>query len=829
MAQPDPPLPDNSMPQRDTSRRRVFVRLLVLACLIVVACAVIYLALSYFAPARVPVPWTPPTPTPLVVPKPWTAPEGVREPVPALYARDDPPGGIDYGRDHPEYGPVGGYIRVRWIDIHTGWGRFNWEAIDKYLRGADGMTVTLADGRVVAKPMVLTVAIYSQAGDDPTSFADHAPKWLREGVLGGCYTIGSGECVEQPVPCYDDNRYQSAFKDMVMALGDRYGDNRLITAVAIAAGYDEETAATRLVEINGCEYWKDLYELVTKAEYEDFVKKAMDWYRDAFPNTPLYIQAGNAEWDHREIFVDYASKKSPPIGYKPNAIAPDVNAAYGWDSTHTGRGLIQLAEAYRDKIPLAYEPKAAPYQIPKQERRQHAYWMTLNALAHDADFIDYQSYCRQLPIEECSWFPYLAAADGAPDYFGGFTNFVARNLGQNSSTSHEVWIVLRDSEFPTGRYVSGEPGDWDHLLYRRTPGDSDATTIAWAESLPTQARLQVYGRQLRLTNGQLLSFDVEDTWIHHSQMPVDGGGETTYVMRIWYLDRGLDRFTIAYKNHRGEQQQIEVRKEGTDRVVSTSLSLPDLLLENQMDQAVDFVLDDEGDGEEYLHLIWLGASAAGHDSLLTPTAMPTLPAAGPTATPTPSETIIRQEAEDGFLAEPMGKTFDTTSSSGFYILSREGSGDHSMGHVTFSLAIPRSGNYWLWGRVRGPDTSSDSFYVSVDRSNEMEWHFRSGDWLWAKVTDGQGAPQAWSLGEGEHTVTFRTREDGAQLDVIEMVNSAAYMPEFVEPWATDTPTPTRTPTVTPTATPSPTPTHADRYTDHHTHSNGSADAHRYTD
>jgi len=155
------------MPQQDGSRRRVSVWLLVvLACLIIAACAVIYLALSYFAPAWVVGPWTPPTPTPVAVSKPWTAPAGVREAVPALYARDDPPGGIDYGRDHPEYGPVGGYIRVRWTDIHTGWGRFNWEPIEKFLRGAEGMTITLADGRVVAKQMILTVAIYSQSGQD---------------------------------------------------------------------------------------------------------------------------------------------------------------------------------------------------------------------------------------------------------------------------------------------------------------------------------------------------------------------------------------------------------------------------------------------------------------------------------------------------------------------------------------------------------------------------------------------------------------------------------------------------------------------------------------
>jgi hypothetical protein len=299
---------------------------------------------------------------------------------PALYARDDLPSGIDYAREHPEYGPVGGHIRVRWNDIHTSWGNFNWESIEKYLRAAEGMTITLADGRTVPKPMILTVAIYSQLGQESYEFTDHSPEWLKQ-ALQGSYMIGSGNCAEQPAPRYDDLGYQAAFKQMVMALGNRYRDNPRITAVAIAAGYDEETAATRLVEVRGCEYWKDLYRYVTKIEYEDFVKKIMDWYREAFPTTPLYIQAGNAEWEHREIFVDYASKTEPPIGYKPNVIAPDMGAAFGWQSTQKGRGFIQLAEKYRDKMPLAYEPKAAPYHVSEPLRRQHAYWMTLNGLA----------------------------------------------------------------------------------------------------------------------------------------------------------------------------------------------------------------------------------------------------------------------------------------------------------------------------------------------------------------------------------------------------------------------------------------------------------------
>jgi len=623
--------PENMVPQSEAIRGRLLAGLLSLFFL-TFACLVLY----YLAP-----PWFPihrpatPSPTPAPLPR-WAPIPGYRPPVPALYARDDPPSGIDYERLHPEYGPVGGYIRVLWRDIHTGPGRFNWEPIEKYLRGAANMTVTLADGRVVPKPMILTVAIYSQRGEKASAFADHTPEWLKDG-MGGSYLIGPPGCEKQPAPRYDDPRYQTAFKEMVMALGNEYQRNSLwqkhITAIAIAAGYDEETAATRLVEIKGCKYWEDLYrKYVSRAEYARFVLQVMDWYREAFPNLPLYIQAGNAEWEHREMFVKYALSKRPPIGYKANVLAPDLGAAFGWRSTQKGRGFIQIAERYQHQMPLAFEPKADPSQV--TDPRQHAYWMTLMALAHEADFIDYQSK------EGYSWFPYLAAVDEAPDSFGGFTYFIARNLGRHHGNSRDVWIVLRDTEFPRcaesplgvadwppanctdpqEAYTSGEEGDWDHWLYRVRVRDDD-TTIVWRDSLPAPARRQVYGRQLRRTDGRFMYFDVENRWAYHGRVPASAGGDITYILRIWYLDKGHDRFAIEYKDYQGELQRKTVQKHGSNRVLSTILTLPDLYLNDQMAGNTDLRLDDNGDGDEYIHLIWLSAAGEGEPTptrVLTP-------------------------------------------------------------------------------------------------------------------------------------------------------------------------------------------------------------------
>jgi hypothetical protein len=489
--------------------------------------------------------------------------------------------------------------------LHIGQGEYDWDPIDKHLRAVEEMTVALADEEVVPKPVLLTLAIYSQLGADRSTFADHSPDWLQE-ALGGSYMVGSHNCPVQPAPRYDDPNYQAAFRDVIQALGARYEENDRITAVTIAAGYDDETAAIRLSEANGCSYGNLLYgEHVSRERYRDFVIDTMTWYREAFPNTPLYIQAGNAEWEHREAFLAHASRLSPPVGYKPNVIAPDLGAAFGWASSLKGRGFIQMAEAYEGLIPLAYEPKHAPYQIALDARREHAYWMTLNALAHSADFIAYQSFCPTLETSECSWFPYLAAVDEPPDDFGGFTDFVASNLGQTLNTASSVWVVLRDSEHEFNGYSSGEPGDWDRGLVRLIPDGIDASSLVWKEQLPLECRDQIYSRQLRRTGGRPLLLDVADQWSPGILQQESREEPDSYTLRIWYLDQGSDRFEVAYRDTNGALNSQSIEKQGSNRVLVAELALMDLLPDNSLDGGADLIIDDLGDGDEHLHLIWL--------------------------------------------------------------------------------------------------------------------------------------------------------------------------------------------------------------------------------
>jgi len=94
--------------------------------------------------------------------------------------------------------------------------------------------------------------------------------------------------------------------------------------------------------------------------------------------------------------------------------------------------------------------------------------------------------------------------------------------------------------------------------------------------------------------------------------------------------------------------------------------------------------------------------------------------------------------------------------------------------------VPKAGRYWIWGRVWGLDWTGDSFYVSVDGGPRVTWYISRGSWQWERVT-ATGALKSWYLSAGPHTIRIRTREDGAKLDVIEVVDSRSYIPGYVEP------------------------------------------------
>lgn len=647
-----------SQPSKSPEPTRVGWRLGLLSLLPMLALA------TFLAGCQPASPTPPPTPLPTATPSPTASPEAARplptpkatptlkvevsptppRPVPILYAMNDSRN-TDWQEVNPAYGPVGSHIRVFWEQVNPAPGVFDWSRVDAYLQAAAQQRVRLRSGEEVPKPVLLAVGIYSAwaPGWDYHHY-DHAPQWLYQTMgrpqLGGRYVgylLEPEGCTPTSAPMYDDPAYQEAFRAMVLALGQRYNRDPRVSAVLIANGIDDES---RAIVSKACKQYDDaLAQYVTPQEYDEFVLKTIDWYRQAFPDKPVFLQPAAAIWQHRKRYVGYAVSRTPPVGIKMNGLSPDEGSWFGYKSL-AGMGMMELVDAYRDQTLIAFEPKL---YYPLDE---FAYWTLLAGLAHWPDFIDVQ-----------------AAPDGGNGFLRhlpnipGLAQFVEENLGTRLETASQVWIVLRDTELPRelyNGYGSGEYGDWDRGLRRPEGLPGNGTVLVKREELPPQAQAQPYGRQCRRTDEATgnteMSFDVDDRFPYAGRTPLaqDPDAGVWYEVEVIFLNHyaaeGADTLALKYQDAQGNLQTEVLRKGsalgGRDTWVTHTWILQNAYFHNQMPGGTDFVLSSNGDGDEFIHRVRVVAHGPGE--ALPPGVTPPPDARGGTPTPTlqgPSPTL----------------------------------------------------------------------------------------------------------------------------------------------------------------------------------------------
>jgi hypothetical protein len=135
------------------------------------------------------------------------------------------------------------------------------------------------------------------------------------------------------------------------------------------------------------------------------------------------------------------------------------------------------------------------------------------------------------------------------------------------------------------------------------------------------------------------------------------------------------------------------------------------------------------------------------------------------------------EAELGTLSSPMAVALDPHASNGRFIYSSRS----EQGTVTMRFDVSEADNYMVWCRVLSVDSSTDSFYVSVDggpeeiyRTAPNSW---SVQWQWTRVNDeATGVARLFPLGIGAHTLTFRSRESSTLLDAVYVSNDPEFVP-----------------------------------------------------
>jgi len=134
----------------------------------------------------------------------------------------------------------------------------------------------------------------------------------------------------------------------------------------------------------------------------------------------------------------------------------------------------------------------------------------------------------------------------------------------------------------------------------------------------------------------------------------------------------------------------------------------------------------------------------------------------------------KEEAEAGRLTAPMRIGGDADASGCQFVYSPSGWSD---GAVTFTFEVPRFGSYSLWARARGLSWNKNSFFVSIDNGDDIRFEIqpRNGQWVWSwqRVLD-LGILN--HLSAGRHTLRFKAREQGAQLDAVLITNEPGFVP-----------------------------------------------------
>jgi hypothetical protein len=150
------------------------------------------------------------------------------------------------------------------------------------------------------------------------------------------------------------------------------------------------------------------------------------------------------------------------------------------------------------------------------------------------------------------------------------------------------------------------------------------------------------------------------------------------------------------------------------------------------------------------------------------------------------------EAEHASLSGRLDAHVDNRASSGEYLVFRSDEGTEGEGAAVFVFDIQEAGRYLIWGRVITPDDGANSFFASLDGSEEVIWDTptrlrpRARTWTWDALSARDATnrtidPLAYDLQPGHHVLKLRTREEGVHLDAILVTNDLTHRPRGIWP------------------------------------------------
>ena len=513
----------------------------------------------------------------------------------------------DFNNVNPRFSAVvGGHRNFNWDEINPAPGYYNWELIDTWI------------DQQVALGKKVGFAVNTYKGAD--SGGDVTPAWVYEAHPNAhifCYD-------EFSVPKYWDPDWQAAYRTFLQALGQRYNGDPRVAFIEVSTGVYGEA---RPVEsgLNNCVRDHGL----TSDLWVQTVKRILDMYRDAFPDTPLLFQMGHfLRWSERKETSDYAAEKG--IGLKWNLLLADTgNAIFSEEDGCTrdnscGAGWAELMWRWWAHVPIAFEG----YNYYFDDASGQFIWGVYNALDKHADYLVLNS-----------------GITANSDYQDELL-FAHKYLGRTPGDTPSVWVALRDSDPHNPRIYSPRLRQHTNFSFWLYQDDSVPGGKTVAEfNVGPQPEGRFTRRTDERTGNPCMYFKVDDAYFHN--------GPPGVTIRVTYYDRGRDTWELQYdaRDYIYRSAGI-VRKQNSGKWVTRTFVLDDAILANRQTGGSDFRICSRNDGDEYIHFVEVIRNERAQPSPTPlPTATPT-PTAGtqtPTPTPRPSvHTLILQHGVDGY-------------------------------------------------------------------------------------------------------------------------------------------------------------------------------------
>ncbi|NOX62089.1 MAG: DNRLRE domain-containing protein [Chloroflexi bacterium] len=639
--------------------RRYVILLLVLLALLLIAAPFLWWRLSRPGPTPTPTftpkptataaaTFTPTPPQPTLAPTltPTAPPTSTPTPTPfiaGLVLEGALEAGVYKAYDHVGVTGVvkGGVLEFTWKQVEPGRRGYSWEFVDRELnRTPSGRQVILR----------LLIRCNDRSDRDVCQ-----PEWTLSDEYDPIVADVPANCgfdvAQQRHLNYLNPKIQTALRELIAALGERYKDDPRIAAVEIGIGYNGESSPWPLTKTCDKEAQRAAYESkygeTGPTEWTNYHLFLIDAYVAAFPGKTIStIITGPYAEDDRWRVVERAVEQG--VGLMVTSLAADYYSNRGksgiycyWGDISRPGSLVgpEMARAYRTQwAPLAHNWRFVPigfefnnaHSLIGLDVEAHTWWSALNALDKRADFVE--PYEANLAFEEV-W------------------QFFDRYAGAGADTTPDAWIVFRSSNTALEAAQCGDLFDYSFFLTSEleTVGYDTLTRQIAARTIdertasfntgPVDDWRSAYNR--RTTDSDpAFNLDLDDDFARSI-------GDREVEIEVTYLDHGDGgSWALYYDSQSGEKLAGKVALIGSGRWKTRTFRLSDARFANGLPKrsllsrasGFDLRLDREDEVDDIFHRVLVRplGPAPGCPGVCTstPTRTP-----WPTRTPTPTPVI----------------------------------------------------------------------------------------------------------------------------------------------------------------------------------------------